>query len=235
MHGFGRVEVERDEPVFHARWERRVFGMRVLAGLHLGGNIDAGRHCDRAPRSGPLPVARLLRALARERSRTDCGRGRASARRARGTRGGGSAPAARSRRSRRRARPRRPLLARAAAPGAFAPGDAVRTRNHQPRGHTRLPAYARSRRGVMARAYPACIFPDTHAHGRGENPQYVYTVRFDGRELWGASGRGRLLRPPRSLRELPRSRTTERTVSTSTRPSIALRVEALESLLAEKG
>jgi nitrile hydratase len=68
---------------------------------------------------------------------------------------------------------------------AFAPGDCVRTRNHQPAGHTRLPAYARSRRGVVARVYPACVFPDTHAHHRGEDPQHVYAVRFAACELWG--------------------------------------------------
>ena len=44
MHGFGRVEVEPDEPVFHARWEARVFGISALASLRLGGSIDARRH-----------------------------------------------------------------------------------------------------------------------------------------------------------------------------------------------
>jgi nitrile hydratase subunit beta len=29
------------------------------------------------------------------------------------------------------------------------------------------------------------VFPDTNAHGRGEQPQWVYTLRFDARELWG--------------------------------------------------
>jgi nitrile hydratase len=62
----------------------------------------------------------------------------------------------------------------------------VVTKNHQPAGHTRLPAYARRRRGVVARVHPAMVFPDDNAHGRGENPQYLYTVRFDGGELWGA-------------------------------------------------
>jgi nitrile hydratase len=33
---------------------------------------------------------------------------------------------------------------------------------------------------------PAHVLPDTHAHFLGENPQHVYTVRFDSRELWGA-------------------------------------------------
>jgi len=30
------------------------------------------------------------------------------------------------------------------------------------------------------------VFPDTSAVGQGENPQWLYTVVFDGRELWGA-------------------------------------------------
>jgi nitrile hydratase len=68
---------------------------------------------------------------------------------------------------------------------AFRVGDPVRTRNHQPAGHTRLTAYARSRRGVVARVHPACVLPDTNAHGRGEHPQHVYAVRFEARELWG--------------------------------------------------
>ena len=64
-------------------------------------------------------------------------------------------------------------------------GQAVRTRNHQPDGHTRLPAYARCRRGTIVHRHAAMVYPDDHAHGRGENPQYLYTVRFDGHELWG--------------------------------------------------
>ena len=29
------------------------------------------------------------------------------------------------------------------------------------------------------------VLPDTNAHGRGEAPQWLYTVGFDGAELWG--------------------------------------------------
>jgi nitrile hydratase len=70
-------------------------------------------------------------------------------------------------------------------PPRFAEGQTVRTRNHQPAGHTRLPAYARCRRGTIVHVHPAMVYPDDNAHGRGENPQYLYTVRFDGSELWG--------------------------------------------------
>ena len=68
----------------------------------------------------------------------------------------------------------------------FKPGDSVLTRNINPAGHTRLPRYARAKRGVVARDHGVFIFPDSHAHGLGEKPQHVYSVRFEFRELWGA-------------------------------------------------
>jgi len=69
----------------------------------------------------------------------------------------------------------------------FAPGDAVCTREMHPHGHTRLPRYARGKRGVVHRCHGIHVFPDTHAHGEGEQPQPLYSVRFDARELWGES------------------------------------------------
>ena len=59
------------------------------------------------------------------------------------------------------------------------------TRNEHPTGHTRLPRYARGKQGVVIRSHGAQIFPDTNAHGLGEYPQPLYSVRFDARELWG--------------------------------------------------
>ena len=72
-----------------------------------------------------------------------------------------------------------------AAP-AFAVGDRVRARNINPVGHTRLPRYARGRTGEIVHHHGAHVFPDSHAHGLGEDPRALYTVRFAARELWGA-------------------------------------------------
>lgn len=68
----------------------------------------------------------------------------------------------------------------------FGPGDAVRTRTGIADHHTRLPAYARGKRGVIERVHGTHVFADTHAQGLGEQPQWLYTVVFDGAELWGA-------------------------------------------------
>lgn len=55
-----------------------------------------------------------------------------------------------------------------------------------PAGHTRLPRYARGKRGVVHLHHGSFVFPDTRAHGLGDAPQHVYNVRFEARELWGA-------------------------------------------------
>jgi nitrile hydratase subunit beta len=183
LHGFGRVEVEPGEPVFHERWEARVFGMVRSLGP---GNIDAGRHS--IERLDPVAYledgyyGRWLAAL--ERTLLDSGVLTAAEIERR--LGAGPPP------PRKPGGPRAPWQPRAVSyvraldgEPAFAPGDAVRTRNHQPSGHTRLPAYARCRQGAVHRVHPAMVFPDDNAHGRGENPQFLYTVRFEARELWG--------------------------------------------------
>lgn len=79
----------------------------------------------------------------------------------------------------------KPVDRPATAPARFAPGDRVRTRNSHPRGHTRLPRYARGRCGVVERVHGVHVFPDRNAHGRGEGPGWLYAVRFTARELWG--------------------------------------------------
>ena len=71
-------------------------------------------------------------------------------------------------------------------PPAFAVGEVVRARDTHPTGHTKLSSYLRGHRGVIEMVQPAALLPDTHALFLGENPQHVYTVRFDSRELWGA-------------------------------------------------
>ena len=70
---------------------------------------------------------------------------------------------------------------------AFATGQRVRAKNMAPTGHTRLVNYVRGHAGVIERIQPSALLPDTHAHFLGENAQHVYSVRFDGRELWGES------------------------------------------------
>lgn len=70
-------------------------------------------------------------------------------------------------------------------PPRFSVGDAVRTKDLHTNTHTRLPRYLHRRRGVIQRIQPAMVLPDTHAHFIAENPQYVYSVGFDSREVWG--------------------------------------------------
>ncbi len=74
--------------------------------------------------------------------------------------------------------------ATAAAP-RYAVGDAVRMTTAPAPHHTRLPGYVRGRRGVVRALHGGHVFADTHAQGLGEQPAQLYTVAFDGHELWG--------------------------------------------------
>ena len=191
MHGFGAVRVERDEPVFHARWEGRVWALNLLLLGRGVYHIDAFRH-------GIETMAPLeyLRASYYERWRASveanliragvigaadlAGRAReleTGAAPLAGRRVAALPPSARSHPA--------DYAREIDAPPRFSRGDRVRARNVHPAGHTRLPRYVRGRLGRVERVHPAGVFPDTNAHGLGESPQHLYGVRFEAGELWG--------------------------------------------------
>ena len=79
-----------------------------------------------------------------------------------------------------------PTVREPTAPARFKIGDRVRARQINPPTHTRLPRYVRGHAGTIERVHGCHVFPDSHAQGLGENPQWLYAVRFEARELWGA-------------------------------------------------
>ena len=81
-----------------------------------------------------------------------------------------------------------PTLRPAISVARFAVGDRVRTLEVEVNHHTRLPAYARGKRGRIAQVYGMHVFADSHAQGLGEQPQWLYNVVFSARELWGDEG-----------------------------------------------
>ncbi len=191
MHGFGPIVREENEPLFHAAWEARVRAMVVVARSRGYFNIDASRygiermdpaHYLRAPyferwlasmelnliEGGFLTGEELdtRTVLLREHPEATLPRSTAVATVPEVPEESSDSPLPVSR---------------------FAVGDTVVTRNVHPPGHTRLPRYARGKQGIVQRLHGVQIFPDTNAHGLGENPQPLYSVQFDARELWGES------------------------------------------------
>jgi len=78
-----------------------------------------------------------------------------------------------------------PTLRSGTLPARFAVGDEVRTRSAEFDHHTRLPRYARGKIGRVEQVRGVHVFADAHAQGKGEQPQWLYSVVFSGRELWG--------------------------------------------------
>lgn len=76
---------------------------------------------------------------------------------------------------------------------AFKLGQAIRVKKLNPQTHTRAPRYARGCVGEVVKIHGAHVFPDSNAVGRGENPQWLYTVRFTAKELWGHDNRDHVM------------------------------------------
>ncbi|MFP6699998.1 MAG: SH3-like domain-containing protein [Alphaproteobacteria bacterium] len=72
---------------------------------------------------------------------------------------------------------------------SFKVGDIIQARIINPTGHTRLPRYVRGKQGRIATDHGVFKFADSLAHGGGNQPQHLYSVRFDARELWGGDAK----------------------------------------------
>jgi nitrile hydratase len=183
MDGLGPVVVEANEPVFHAPWERRVFGMAAAMSAAALRNLHEFRHA--IERMDP---AHYLHSSYYEHWLTGLAtllveKGLIT-RRALDERAGGRVPLSRPVLG---GVPAAPADAPRAAP-RFAVGDVVRVRNLHPTGHTRCPRYVRGRRGVVIRVDPRFVVPDLAAHGVRSAAETTYGVRFAARELWGEHG-----------------------------------------------
>lgn len=187
--GFGPINPEKNEPLFHGDWEKRALALTLAAGGMGHWTIDESRHA----RETLHPVDYLSSSYYEiwtkglEKLLERHGFVSAEERQA-------GVPLTAS------TTPKRVLAAdnvpavlarggptnrdKAGVP-RFKPGDKVRTIVISPTGHTRLPRYARGKTGVIEMLHGAHVFPDTSAHGKGECPDWLYTVAFDARELWG--------------------------------------------------
>jgi nitrile hydratase len=189
MDGFGNVEAEPNEPTFHQEWEGRVMAMVRAVGANGGLNIDAQRFSrEMLPPDVYLSSSYYQKwFLAFEnmlRERGMVGQDEIAA----GHSLKQSPPLARGKFTLDdvpRTETRGSFARQPRAPAIFKPGDRVRTKNINPVTHTRLPRYVRGHVGIIERNNGCHVFPDTNAHGLGDNPQWVYTLLFDGRDLWG--------------------------------------------------
>jgi len=191
QHGFGPIDHDEDkEPVFHHEWEKRAFAMTLAMGFLGQWNIDKSRHARES-----MPPAKylsssyyqiwtegLIRLMLdaglvvpgevhighKEVTPRDLHREPVHAHEVAGflSRGG---PANRD----------------IADKPRFAIGDRVTAIRMNPTHHTRLPRYLRGCPGEIVLHHGGHVFPDTNAHGLGENPQHLYTVRFAARDVWG--------------------------------------------------
>ena len=187
--GFGPVVPEPNEPVFHGDWERRAFALTVAMARPGGWNIDMSRFAreNRPPEDylsksyfqiwlAGLETLMIERGLV-TREEIEAGKVLLPPK-------PGVTPIAPTEVTP-AIRRGGPTEREAKRPAMFAVGETVRMKDIHPVTHTRLPQYVRGRLGTIELNHGCHVFPDTNSLGKGEDPQWLYTVRFDGPELWG--------------------------------------------------
>jgi nitrile hydratase beta subunit len=191
MQSFGKLPLEENEPIFHADWERRVLGLTLAAGALGHWNIDESRFT----REGLHPAIYYgssyyqIWLLALEQLLAKHGLLKPEEIQA------GKILESQSQLNEHALKAEKvdEVLAKGAPvdrptggkePG-FAEGQEVCTRILNPRTHTRLPRYARGKRGKIVAIRGYHIFPDQSAHGDRSAAQWLYGVSFTGQELWG--------------------------------------------------
>jgi nitrile hydratase beta subunit len=189
QHGMGPVAPETDEPYFHAEWEKRALGLVLSCGAFGAWTIDESRHARESLSPATYLSASYYEIWTRGLETLLKRHGFVSA-----------AELAAGQMLEKGREPKRILTAdmvpAVLAKGGpcdrpvpngprFAAGEQVRTKNFNPETHTRVPRYARAKTGIVEAVQGSFVFPDDNAHGKGENPQWVYTVVFDAVEIWG--------------------------------------------------
>ena len=154
--GHGGLDAGRDERAVHHSWEGRVNAMmRLLLARGLF-NLDQFRQAvERIPASEYLASAYYERWLTALEALT------------------------------RESRDETITLVEHRREARFAPGDPVIVRNVYTKRHTRLARYVAGRRGIVESVHGPFLLPDTRAHLISADWEPVYTVVFEGSELWG--------------------------------------------------
>jgi nitrile hydratase len=189
-HGHGPVMPEPNEPVFHSDWEKRAFALTLAASAPGQWNIDMSRFArENRPPADYLSMSyyqiwfAALEAMLKERNliaddEIEAGRSLHPPKPVPRTLSPGDVAQVLYRGG--------PTEREANTTARFKAGAKVRAKNINPITHTRLPRYVRGHAGTIERVIGCHVFPDSNARGIGEDPQWLYTVRFGGRELWGA-------------------------------------------------
>ncbi len=190
MMGFGPVMPEPNEPIFHGEWEKRALAI-TLASAALGEwNLDMGRHARETLPPGEYLTSSYYEIWTKALAKLLIARGMITPQEL--AEGRALVPPVATKKPRADAAAAAKALAAGSpydrpktAPARFAKGDVVRTKVMHPLGHTRLPRYARGKTGVVVAVHGVFAYPDTNAHGLGEQPHWCYGVSFTGREVWG--------------------------------------------------
>ena len=189
MQCYGPIEPDANEPLFHEPWERKVLALTLAMGATGQWNLDQSRFArESLPPSvylttgyyriwlAALEHLMLVRGLVTTTELNE-GKVRVPAKPVKRVLLAGDVKIVLAAGA--------PVNRDAPAKAVFSVGEAVTVVNRHNRTHTRLPGYIRHRTGLIHAVHGCHVYPDSNAQGQGEDPQWLYNVRFTATELWG--------------------------------------------------
>ncbi|MEM7030849.1 MAG: nitrile hydratase subunit beta [Chloroflexota bacterium] len=192
MHGFGKIPHEADEPVFHARWEGRVYAMAMYASIGVPGGFRYmiekmnPTHYLSASYYEKWLYARTQGMLEKGifsqqelDAKIDYFSANPEAQPPVVTDAERVEKALHALFRQQPKDPQGPELPK------FKAGDIVQAKNMHPVGHTRLPRYCRGKQGIVDFVYDDWRVDDTPPPGEEHAIEPLYRIKFEGRELWG--------------------------------------------------
>lgn len=194
MQGFGPVEIETDEPVFHHDWEKRVFALAMAAPFVAEfGDDQFRRQIEHIPPrqylkssyyelwfEGMTGLLKELDVISDEELNQSVMinsipehfdvNNQAAADELESIVAQGESQA----------------MPQSTGRDRFRVGDLVITRDHMTSVHNRLPRYARGKPGRVIAEHGIFVFADTNSVGSGLEPQMLYGIEFQACDLWGS-------------------------------------------------
>ncbi|MTI11144.1 nitrile hydratase subunit beta [Curvivirga aplysinae] len=195
MHGLGPInpEAEKEEPLFHAEWEKRALGLTLTTGFLGQWNIDISRHA----RERQHPIDYLSNSYYEnwmagvEKLLVETG----LATQEEIETGKMQQPVPQDIQDKRVGPDQVAAILDKGGPcdfptdqsQTFQIGDRVRVKMMNPTGHTRAPRYVRGHVGEIVEYFGSFIYPDENSKGN-KVADHLYNVKFDGKDIWGPDG-----------------------------------------------
>ena len=185
-HGFGAIDQSQTENFAH-QWEETVFGLTLTCGMLGQWNLDQSRFARESTDPAHYLSSTYYEHWLHGLELLLLENGLVTAQELQSGKSGSASkfPAATPDKVQKILASGAPTLLPEKTSNKFALEQSVVVRNDHPKWHTRAPTYIKGIAGKVVKLHSAHIYADEHARSGQKTPEHLYSVRFEGADIWG--------------------------------------------------